>query len=733
MLDRDGTVIEAAGSPSFGFGIDAGAERFNPFVLTEGRWAASPNEVVIDAETASGRDFGPGDTIRVAGDGPVRGFEVVGVSKFGDLESLGGASFAVFTVETARAVLGKQGYDAIAVAARPEVPAEQLVAELRGIVPSYAQVKSGAEQAKADQADVDSAITLIRIVLLAFGGVALFVGAFVIFNTLSITVAQRSREFATVRTLGGSRRQVLRSVLLESFVIGLGASLVGLVAGLGLASGLGALMSAMGMGLPEAPLVFATRTVVVALGVGVLITVLAGLIPAVRATRVPPIAAVREGALPQGSGRRTHIVGWVLSGTGVALVATVFAGGNALLVAAGALLLFVGIATVAARLVPGLVAVVGRPSAMFGGTAGRLATRNATRSPARTASAAAALMIGLTLVTLFAVLAEGLRGSDRDALEQQLAADHIVQASDGFSTFTTGAGRALERTGAVVSGVRFDRGTVGNANVSVNGVDDRIAAVLRFDWTEGSDATLAGLGRDGAVVQRAFASGEHLGVGDRFTLKTASGDPLVLRVAGIYDPPKLDQILDGIVIARSTFDRAFPRPQDRYVFVSGGDESVLAAAVAGFPGTEVFTREGFIEERSAFIGKFLNMIYVLLALSVVVSLFGMVNTLVLSVFERTRELGMLRAVGMTRAQVRRMVRHESVITALIGAAIGLPLGHGLAAVVTQMLSEYGVSYHVPVASIGAFVAVAVVAGLAAALLPARRASRLNVLEALQYE
>jgi putative ABC transport system permease protein len=732
LLDRDGKVIGS--SDNLGFGIDGDAQRFNPFELVDGRWATGPDEVVIDAESASGHGFAPGDSIRVSANGPIRSFEVVGISKFAGVDSLGGATFAVFTVETARSLLDKQGYDAIAVAAKDGVPTERLVAELEQIVPSTVQVKSGTEQAKADQEDIATMISFIRIFLLGFGGVALFVGAFVIFNTLSITVAQRSREFATVRTLGGSRRQVLRSVLLESFVMGLGASLIGLAAGIGLAKGLSSLMSALGLALPQASLVFATRTVVVSLGVGILIAVLAGVMPAVRATRVPPIAAVREGSLPQGSRRRSQIVGLVLTAIGAVLLGAAAVGSAGVIaIAIGCLALFVGVAAVAPQLVPGLVAVLGRPSAQFGGIAGRLAKRNATRSPARTASAAAALMIGLTLVTLFAVLAQGLRGSDRHAVEQQLDAQYIVQSSDGFSTFPTGVGRALERTGAVTSSVRFDRGRVGNANVSVNGVDGNVAQVLRFNWTKGSDATLAGLGPDGAALQRSFATSHHLGVGDRFTLKTASGTPVGLRVAGIYDPPKLDQILDGMVISQAAFDRSFPRPQDRYVFVNGGEQSALEAAVAGYPATTVLTREGFITERSAFVGQFLNMVYVLLALSVIVSLFGMVNTLVLSVFERTRELGMLRAVGMTRRQVRRMVRHESVITALIGAAIGLPLGLGLAAVVTHRLSRYGVGYQVPVAAIAVFVLVAVVAGLGAALLPARRASRLNVLSALQYE
>jgi putative ABC transport system permease protein len=459
------------------------------------------------------------------------------------------------------------------------------------------------------------------------------------------------------------------------------------------------------------------------------------LVPAVRATRVPPIAAVREGSLPAGSGRRSQLVGLVLAAAGAALlVYSALSAANPIAVVAGCLFLFVGVGATAARLVPGLVGVVGRPSAALGGTAGRLAKRNAIRSPARTASAAAALMIGLALVTLFAVIAQGLRGSDRRAVEEQVRADFVVQADGDPGTLPTSVAGALGSTGATVSAVRFDRGKVGTSNTSINGVDDRITSVMRFNWTEGSDGTLTALGRDDVVVQRSFASSHHLTVGDRFTFRTAAGRPLVLRVAGIYAPPKLDSILDGLTISQSTFDRAFPRPQDRYVFVGGHvDRQSISAALADYPAAKVFTREGFIQNRSAFVGQFLNLVYVLLALAIVVSLFGMVNTLVLSVFERTRELGMLRAVGMTRRQARQMVRHESVITALIGAAIGLPLGLALAGLVTRRVSDYGVGYQVPVVAIAVFLAIALAAGLFAALLPARRVSHLNVLEALQYE
>ncbi len=735
LLDRDGKVIQSTGSDAFGGGIDAAAERFNPFRLTEGRWAAAPDEVAIDADTAADHDYAVGDVIRVSADGPTRRFTIVGLLKLGDLSSLGGATIALFTADTARRILHKPGYDSIAVAAREGVSSAQLVGALKRIAPADAQVRSGAEQARASEKDTTGFMSFVRAFLLAFGGVALFVGAFVIFNTFSITVAQRTREFATLRTLGASRRQVLRSVLLESFALGLGASLVGLAAGVGLAKGLGALLSAFGLGLPQASLVFTTRTVVVSLGVGVLITLVAGMLPAVKATRVPPIAAVREGAIPRVAHRKRHLFGLALGCLGFALVVySALGAGSAIPVVAGCLLLFIGVATVAARLVPGIVAGVGWPSRAFGGTAGRLATRNATRSPARTASAAAALMIGLALVTLFAVVAHGLRGSDRHAIEQQLSADWIVQADGDPGTLPTGAGRALRAAGLTVSATRYDRGRLAGSNVGVSGIDSNVARFVHFDWTHGSDATLATLGTDGAVLQQSFARHHDLAVGDRFTLRTAAGKQLALRVAGIQDPPKLDQLLDGVVISQTAFDRAFPRPQDLFVFANGRVErSTLETALAAYPAAQVFTYDGFVKDRSAFVGKFLNLVYVLLALSIVVSLFGMVNTLALSVFERTRELGMLRAVGMSRRQARQMVRHESVITALIGAATGLPLGLLLAAAVIRRLSDYGVTYQIPIGSLAVFVAVAIVAGLASALLPARRASRLNVLDALQYE
>jgi putative ABC transport system permease protein len=734
LIDRRGRVITASGNPTFGFGIDRDAQRFNPFRLKTGRWATNAGEVVIDADTSAKYHFNPGDTIRVAGTGRIRAFTVVGISKFGDLNSLGGATIAVFTVPTARELLDKQGYDSISVAAKAGIAPEYLSGEIKRILPASAQVKTGAEQAKADGKDVSKFLHFIRLFLLGFGAVALFVGAFVIFNTLSITVAQRAREFATLRTLGASRRQVLRSVLLESLALGVTASLLGLGLGVALAEGLSSLMQALGMSLPQTALVFAPRTAVVALAAGTIVTLLAGIVPAFKATRVPPIAAVREGAILHGSRSRGQFVGLALGILGALLLVKVaVSNGGVVSIVGGAMLLFVGMAAIATRLVPGLVSVVGRPAQLAGGFAGQLANRNAVRNPGRTASTAAALMIGLALVTFVAVLAHGLVGSDKNAVKKQVSADYVVQSANGWSTFPKTVEPAVAKLGVTVSAVRYERARIGKAGVDVNGVDGNVAKGLRFNWKHGSDATLASLGAHGAVVRKTFANDHHLAVGDSFTLRTPTGRSLRLTVAGIYDPPALDQVVGSVLIGQRAFDRTFLRPQDQYLLVNGSTKAQLAAALKPYPEAKVFSQAEFVKDRSAFISKLLNMVYVLLALSVIVSLFGMVNTLVLSVFERTRELGMLRAVGMTRRQTRRMVRHESIITALIGAAIGLPLGLGLAWVVIQRLSSVGVHYQLPITTLLVFVGVAAIAGIGAAVLPARRASRLNVLTALQYE
>ena len=586
---------------------------------------------------------------------------------------------------------------------------------------------------------------MIRKFLLGFAGIALLVGAFVIFNTLSITVAQRTREFATLRTLGASRKQVLRSVVLEGLVIGLLASVIGLVLGLGLSKGMIALFSALGVDLPDATTVVATKTIIVSLVLGTGITLLASILPAKRATRVPPIAAVREGAtLPTTRmAAHSHNAGLgVVLGSLVAISAGIFAGGVsgaavALLLGGGVLGLFVGIALLAPRLVKPLARVVGWPARRVGGVAGELAGANAVRNPGRTASTAAALMIGLTLVTVVAVLGAGFSATTRQAVSDQVRADHVIDGDQGLG-FRASEGDTLASVPGVTtaSHVRSDTALVQGEEGPISGIDPAtIADFYTFVWSAGSEEALGKLGTDGAVVTKDYAESANLKVGADVSLTTPAGEERTLVVRGIYDPPQAKQLLGPISMTQQGFDEAFKQPKNSYTFIDA-DASAgapLKAAAKGLGDANYHVGAEYPKDATKNMATMLAMLYVLLGFSVIVSLFGMVNTMVLSVFERTREIGMLRTIGMTRRQARRMIRHESVITALIGAAMGLGLGLFLSGLVTKAMSSYELSFSIPVPVLAAFTLVAVVAGIGAAIMPARRASRLNVLDALHYE
>ncbi|HEU4449772.1 MAG TPA: FtsX-like permease family protein [Gaiellaceae bacterium] len=753
IIGSDGKAINTQGAPSLGFGIDTSpeAQRFNPLNLVEGRWAEADGEVVIDAGTADREDYAVGDTVEIATIQPKQGFELVGIAKFGDVDSLGTATFAVFDLGTAQQLLDREGQvDAISVAGVDGTTPQQLIEEIAPVLPASAQVRTGEAEAEDDKEEISEFTSFIEYFLLAFAGIALFVGAFVIFNTLSITVAQRTREFATMRTVGASRRQILWSVIVEALTIGIIASVIGLFAGLGLAIGLNELFKALELELPTANTVFATRTIVVSLLVGTIITLVAGLFPAIRATRVPPIAAVREGyTLPPGRFHRLrpYIAGLVIVLSLLLLGYSMFrddldTASRLLSIAGGVLLLFVGVAMISSHLVRPLAAVVGWPARAIGGVAGKLARGNTVRNPGRTAATAAALMIGIALVTFVAVLANGMKASNRGAIEDQVAADYVVTAQDGFSPFVAAAGDAVADSpeAELVANVRSDLGKVGDESLYVTGIEpDRILEAYNFDWKEGDDSVASGLGEEGAIVAADFAEDNDVAVGDTITILTPSGATLEQEVVGIYEPPPFYPLLGAVSITKDRFESVYERPRNQFTFVNvpGGPTDATTAsleeAAAEFPDAKVQTREAWITQQDEDFNQFLIMLYVLLTLSVIVSIFGMVNTLVLSVYERTRELGMLRAVGMTRRQARRMVRHESIITALIGAALGLPLGVFLAALVTQALQQFDIRFEIPWGQLLLFAVIAVIVGVFAAIMPARRASKLNVLNALQYE
>jgi putative ABC transport system permease protein len=753
IIGDDGKAINTQGAPSLGFGIDTSPRYsvFNPLNLLEGRWPTAGDEVVIDAGVADREDFAVGETIEISTLEPKQEFEVVGIARYGDVKSLGTATFAIFDVATAQKLFERAGqFDAISVAGKEGVTPEQLIGDIQPLLPAEAQVRTGAQEAQESKDEISEFTTFIRYFLLAFAGIALFVGSFVIFNTLSITVAQRTREFATLRTLGASRRQVLRSVLLEAFVIGFLASVVGLFLGLGLAKGLEALFRALNLDLPLADTVFATRTIVVALVTGTLITVVAGLFPAIRATRVPPIAAVREGAeLPKGRWHRfTPYVALALIAVALFLLGySMFADDvdtaqRLLSIAGGVLLLFVGVAMISSKLVRPLASVVGLPARWIGGSAGSLARRNAVRNPGRTAATAAALMIGVALVAFVATLANGMKASNRDAIEDQITADFIITSQDGYTPFVAAAGDAAADapSAETVTNVRSEVAEIAGHGGYLTGIDpELITSGYSFDWVEGSDATLAELGRDGMIVDENFADDHDLAVGQQVTVRTGENTSMQAEIKGIYKPPPFYPLLGAASITVDAFDAMIDRPRNQYTFVNvpgaptEATKAELETATDGFPDARVQTREEWVDKEDREFDQFLTMLYVLLALSVIISLFGMVNTLVLSVFERTRELGMLRAVGMTRRQTRRMIRHESVITALIGAALGLPLGIFLAVLVTRALGEFDIRFEVPTGQLVFLVVLAVIVGLLAAITPARRAARLNPLEALHYE
>ena len=822
LIGRDGKAVVFGGAPNLGFSVDPDRPEFNTLALVSGAWPAS-GEVVIDTQTASKKGFRTGDTIGVQARGPIQRMRISGLVEFGQVSSIGGATLAGFDLPTAQGLFDKDGkLDQILVARKDGTSEQQLLDAIGKVLPEGTQVRSADDQAVEDAKGTSGFLDFFRTFLLVFAGIALFVGSFVIANSLSITIAQRTREFATLRTLGASRRQVLGSVVLEALVTGLVAAVAGLFLGLGIATGLFKIFDSIGLTLPNNGLVFRTRTIVVGLAVGVLVTLVASLRPAWRATRVPPIAAVREGATlaPSRFHRFRPVGAALLALAGVALVVVgLFVDGLSTTtvlssLGAGVLLIFIGIALFSSRLVRPLAALsdpVARWSVLIltvlawpffslpywllrrgfwgPGTAGsrsaglvlgavlnpvllvivtlmavrrrvsswepewpadfpgvltdrpatRIGGQNSRRDPHRTASTAAALMIGLALVTLVATLGAGIIKPFEDAVDRIFSGDYAITAQNNFSPLSPKVAEAVAATPGVeaISSVRSGQAQAFGEAIAITGVDTQAPAVLTLDWKNGSQAVLGELGADGAVVDGAYADQHKLQVGSTFPMQTVGGRTLTLTVRGIFTPPPGGSPFGKVTISTTAFDANNPQPQNLYTFVSlqGGvtaaNTHALDQALASFPNAKAQTREQFKDAQSNGIKSLLNVLYVLLALSVLVSLFGIVNTLVLTVFERTRELGMLRAIGLTRGQVKRMIRQESVMTALIGAVIGIVLGLGLASLLAARLDE--VSFTVPGGQLVIFAVVSVVVGIFAAIWPARRAAKLNPLEALQYE
>jgi putative ABC transport system permease protein len=750
LVGRNGKVISTHGAPGLAFSVNpTGDQRFNPLKLTTGQWPSGPNEIAIDSSIASSKHYALGDSIGVERNGPVRQFRVVGIATLPGV-SIGSATISVFDLPTLQKLLGRVGkLDLIRVQAKSGVPTSKLITEIKPLLPPSAQVRNVAAQVKEDKKSVNGFTSFIRYFLLAFAAIALFVGSFVIANTLSITIAQRTREFATLRTLGATRKQIRRAVTIEALVIGILGSVIGLFLGLALAKGLEAVFKSIGIDLPTAGTVFATRTVVVCLLVGTIVTLLASLRPARRAMRVPPIAAVREGAeLPRGRFARwtpyvsgaTLVLGILLLAYGV-LGHNLATGTRLVSLGVGILLLFFGVAANAARVVRPLASVLGWPAARIGGAAGTLARDNAMRNPKRTASTASALMIGLALVTFVAILGQGIRTSFESAVDDLFKANYALTSQDTFTPLTIAAEKAVAKTPGVttVSGIRAGSAKVFGKVENLTGADPQLTKVVHLDWKEGSNAVPAELGQTGAFVDDKYAKKHDLHIGSPLTLETPTAKHLHVKVDGVFKLPKGGSPFGTVTISNALFDANYVDPQNEMAFVNikGGvtdaNTAALNKSIADFADAKIQTHEQFKANFEKPLNSILSLLYVLLALSVVVSVFGIVNTLVLTVFERTREIGMLRAVGLTRRQTRRMIRQESIVTSLIGAALGIVVGFFLGLLVTHALSDEGVVFAVPWVSLVFFVIAAILIGILAAIWPARRAANLNVLQALQYE
>jgi putative ABC transport system permease protein len=747
-LILDGKVVHFGGAPNLGFSVDPKRPALNSLALVEGNWPGT-NQIVIDQATGNKKDLKVGQTIGVQANGPTLQMRISGFVHFGGASSLGGATLSGFNLPTAQRLFQRIGkLDQIRAKAKPGVTPAKLADEIRTILPPHTQVRTGQAQAKSDAKDTESFLNFLQDFLLAFGGIALFVGSFVIANSLSITITQRTRELATLRTLGASRRQVRRSIVIEGFAIGTLASILGIAVGLGLGVGLFKLFDLVGFTLPNNGLVLHQRTVIVALVVGILVTVIASLRPAFRATRVPPIAAAREGSeLPPGRFAKYRPIGSaLLTALGFALVIYgLFAHGLGtkgvlLSMGVGTLLIFIGVSLLAARFARPLAWVLGAPASRFGGAAGALARDNARRNPQRTASTASALMIGLALVTLVAVIAAGITKSFRGAVNDLWVSGYAITAQNNFDPIPIAAGNAAARTPGVqaIANVRGGDAEILNGVHQATAVGPGGAQIFNMTWLDGGSSTVfTRLGAHGAFTDKSFAKSHNLTIGSPLTLTAPTGKSVDVKVIGIFDPPTGGSPFGVVTISDKAWDKIYDTPQNLFSFVrmKGGetdaDRAALERQLKAFPNAKVQTKKEFIDNQISGLNAILNVLFVLLALSVIVSLFGIVNTLILTVFERTRELGMLRAIGMTRRQVRRMIRAESVITALMGGVIGIALGLVLGGLLAARIDF--IVFALPWKQVIFFAIAAVVVGVVAAIFPARRAAKLNVLEALQYE
>ena len=738
ILDKNGHPIQPGGAPTLGAGSDGGLG--SGFSIRAGRVPTGPGEVALDAGTAKKAGYQVGNVADIVLQGGRSRFVVVGVVGFGQTDSLAGATLAAFDMTTAQRLLGQVGHvDQIDVQAAAGVSPETLRAEIAAVLPTGVEAITGAQVASEGSAAVASGMAVFGRVMLVFAGVSVLVGSFVIWNTFSVLVAQRRREVALLRAVGATRRQVIGGLMVEAGVIGLVSSGIGLVAGVGLAIGIRGLLKAIGIEVPLTSPAIEARTVIAALLVGVLVTMVAAVVPAWAAARVAPVEALREAVPTTGdlsTARRT--AGWVLLGAGLlGLAACTMIGNQPVLTGAATLTTFAGLVTVGPSLARGMATLADHGRR---GGGWRMAARNIARSPRRAAATALALTIGLTVVCAVAVTASSLRQSVADAVTGGNRSDLILQpmgTGSGISPTVADLLRKRDDVDTVVE-LRYSGARVAGHTAGVIGADAAgLARVVDLGVQQGSLADFTG-----GTVLVAAKEAKSLGVapGDPLRITFPQTGSKTLTVAATFAHDAL--IGSPYVVTLRDFTANVTSPLDVAILLttrSGGEpaaatKETLTRAVADYPNVTVSDPAQLTQDAQASVDQMLGLVTALLLLAVLVAILGIVNTLVLSVVERTREIGLLRAIGATRRQVRGVVRRESVLMALLGALTGIGLGTLAGSALSRSLADQGITtLAIPSGTLAIYLVVATLVGVLAAIGPARRASRVDLLRAVTTE
>jgi putative ABC transport system permease protein len=740
IIGKDGKPIgtEGAGPPTFG----SVAVEFKGqlWTIPQGRYPNGPTEVALDEASAEKAGYVLGDTVKVVAQAGSRTFTLVGIASYGDVRSPGGATFALFDVETAAEFLGKPGYvDAILVTGDGSRSDKELAADIDKIFNPSQKIETltGAEITKETQDDIGQFVSIFSTFLSIFSFIALGVGSFVIYNVFSISAAQRKRENSLLRALGAGRSQITRMLLAESVVVGIAGSLLGFVGGIGISRLLQVLLPALGFEIPAGGLVIQSSAFINTVIIGLIVTVLSAIVPARRAGKVPPLAAMRESALESVGPRRARLIGGlIVMALGVAVVGAVVGGASNNYLGIGILLVFISTIVLGPVIARPVALFIGRPVAKIRGVSGAMARQNSARNPLRTARTAAPVMIGVALVTAVTALAASITGQIEDIFTEQFKGDYAVNTeAQGFGGLSPSLASDLSK----IDGVKSASG-IGTILAKQDG-KGRTLTVITPSTIEGTfdiglaDAQYKDLDTNGIFVSEKTAERESLKKGSTVSFTLADGVERTLTVRGIYAN---DDLAGGRVINRELFAGTTVSSFDIGVFITidqGANteevRSSLEKSVQDYGQGTLLSRSEYIDKQAGSVNQLLGVIYALLFLSVFIAIIGIIITLLLSVFERKRETGLLRAVGMTKSQVRTVVRWESVITSLLGVVLGIVLGMLLGWVIVFALRDQGLTtFTIPVTSTIVIVIVSFLVGLFAAIYPAWRATKVDVLEAL---